>query len=130
MVSKKVTLFFWHFILGCGGYFTSFSGNITSPGFPNNYPNNANCIYEIRVPINRRIVLDLLFHDFEDKRDMLKIRQTVSGSSIFVADLTGTRNYDLRFTSHKNRFTLMFTSDASITKRGFSARYHSFELGR
>ena len=69
------------------------------------------------------------FHDLERNYDMLKIRQMVSGSNNFVADLTGTRNYDVTFTSYKNRFTLMFTSDGGITGRGFSANYRSFELG-
>ena len=72
----------------------------------------------------------MLYHDMEQGADKLKIRSMVRGNQIFVADLTGKREYHQRFTSFKNRFLLMFTSDGGVTKRGFVARYRSFELGR
>ena len=117
-------------ILACGGFFTSLNGSFTSPGFPNNYPNNARCTYEIRVPSHRRIVLELQFYDLESGYDVLKIKQMVSGSNNEVATLTGTRNSRIQYTSAENRFTLLFTSDRSVTRRGFSANYYTIPSGR
>ena len=82
------------------------------------------------MPINRRIILDVLYHDMKRDIDKLKIRSVVRGREMFVADLTGKREYHQRFASFKNRLLLMFTSDGGVTKRGFFASYHSKELGR
>ena len=117
-------------ILACGGSFTSLSGRLASPGFPNNYPNNARCTYEIDVPTDRRIVLEVQFYDFEQCCDRLVIRQMVSGSSNEVANLSGERNSPIRYTSAENRFTLIFTSDYSVTRRGFRASYYTIRSGR
>ena len=113
-------------VLACGGFFTSLNGNFASPGFPNNYPNNARCTYEIYVSIVRRIVLELQFYDFETDYDRLVIRQMVSGSNREVATLSGTRNSPIQYISTENRFMLMFTSDYSVTMRGFTATYRTF----
>ena len=112
-----------HCVLGCGGFFTSLNGSFASPGFPNNYPNNARCTYEIHVPSDRRIVLEFQFYDFESCCDGVVIRQMVAGSNNEVATLTGTRNSPIQYISSKNRFTLQFTSDGSVTLRGFTASY-------
>ena len=34
----------------CGGRLTGEYGEFTSPNYPNDYPNNAKCIWEITVP--------------------------------------------------------------------------------
>ena len=112
-------------VLACGGFFTSLIGNITSPGFPNNYPNNARCTYEIYVPSDRRIVLEFQFYDFESCCDRVVIKQMVAGSNSEVARLSGTRNSPIQYISAENRFTLQFTSDGSVTRRGFVATYRT-----
>ena len=35
---------------GCGGVYTELSGELLSPNYPQNYPNNARCEYHIVVP--------------------------------------------------------------------------------
>ena len=45
----------------CGGMLSEKSGVITSPNFPNGYPNNLNCIWTIHRPYNR---IELLFLKF------------------------------------------------------------------
>lgn len=35
---------------GCGGTFGGRQGVITSPNYPSNYPNRANCVYDVTVP--------------------------------------------------------------------------------
>ena len=116
-------------LLECGRYYTSPTGNVTSPGYPNNYPNNAECYYEIKAPVGHRIVLDLEFHDLEYRYDFLDIRQIVSGSNTRVIRLTHRHYNPRRITSAENILMLVFTSDGSRTKRGFKATYHTIRSG-
>ena len=116
------------YLLACGGIFTSLNGNITSPGYPEvNYPNNANCRYEIRVPYGRRILLTFDYFSLEQNYDKLNIMQLTSGSIVSIANLTGSGNTGRRFVSAENVFILVFTSDGSSTYRGFAAKYDSVE---
>ena len=119
-----------YFALACGGVFTGLSGNITSPGYPSIYPNNARCRYEIRMEGDTKIRLQIHFFDLENGYDKLRIQQTVSGSDNVVADLSGTIRTPRNYTSAENRFILLFTSDHSITKRGFIASYHAIRPGK
>ena len=123
-------IYILYFVLACGGYYTSSSGSFTSPGFPNNYPNNAKCNYEIRAPADRRIVLELQFYELEFCCDSLIIREILSGSINLVAEVTATRNTPIRYISERNVFILAFTSDRSVTGRGFRATYYTFGAGR
>ena len=109
--------------------FTGSSGSITSPGYPNNYPNNARCRYDIRVRGNMKIVLLIHYVDLEHCCDKLRIQQTVSGSNGLVTELTGNVT-DRNFTSAENRFILLFRSDGSVTKRGFRASYYAIRTGK
>ena len=45
---------------GCGHSFTTPNGLLTSPSFPNYYPNNANCHYTITQPIGSGILLSFI----------------------------------------------------------------------
>ena len=44
----------------CDGYYTTRNGTITSPFYPKNYPNKANCNYVISQPSGT--VIELRFH--------------------------------------------------------------------
>jgi len=47
----------------CGGVYVASSGNITSPHYPDPYPNNKQCVYVIRQPEGSTITLTFLrFH--------------------------------------------------------------------
>jgi len=50
----------------CGSPLVIPSGTLTSPGFPRNYPNNAECRWTITVPLG--MSLDLTFRTFETER--------------------------------------------------------------
>ena len=109
---------------------TSLNDNFTSPGYPNNYPDNARCQYEISVPRDKKIVLD--FHSFNLERgyDYLQLSQMVGGSMNFVARLTGDSLTTRRFISAENKFSLLFTSDGSVTRSGFRAGYTTVQSGK
>ena len=42
----------------CGGIYTDDHGNFTSPQYPNNYPNNMECVHIIQVEDGKAIQLD------------------------------------------------------------------------
>uniref|UniRef100_A0A8C3C6G7 CUB domain-containing protein n=1 Tax=Cairina moschata TaxID=8855 RepID=A0A8C3C6G7_CAIMO len=41
----------------CGGLISNSSGMLQSPYYPGNYPNNADCVWEIQVENNFRVIL-------------------------------------------------------------------------
>ena len=47
----------------CGGKFYNDSGNITSPGYPDEYENNDYCEWEINVSEGKSI--EIVFHDVD-----------------------------------------------------------------
>ena len=114
----------------CGGVFTGLSGTITSPGYPNNYPNSAICGYDIHVPRNMRIHLEFDVFYLGSCCDKLQIQQMISGTNYIVAELTGSAATQRNFTSAENRFTLYFTTDYSGTSRGFRANYYAIQSGK
>ena len=77
-----------------------------------------------------KIVLVINVLDLESGYDKLELRQMVSGTSNTVAELSGTDRTPRNYTSAENRFTLLFTSDHSVTKRGFSASYYTIRSGK
>ena len=109
--------------------FTGSSGSFNSPGYPNNYPNNAHCTYDIHVPRTMKIVLVIHVLDLESGYDKLELRQMVSGTSNTVAELSGYIVTDRNFTSAENRFILLFTSDHSVRRTGFRASYRAIPPG-
>ena len=125
MFHKSEIHLFFCFLLACGSNFTSVNGSFTSPGYPNNYPNSANCHYEIRVPSDKRIVLTFDVFSLESGYDKLKLTQLRSGSMAHVDVLTGSGVAGRIFYSAENVFILVFTSDGSVTRTGFVARYYS-----
>lgn len=50
----------------CGGQLTGSSGNLKSPGYPGNYPNDIECKWTITLP--RRFYLVLAFRTFDTER--------------------------------------------------------------
>ena len=114
----------------CNQVLSSLQGNFTSPGYPMPYPNNARCNYDIVVPIGKRIVLTFSDFDLEQSYDYVQIQQTVHGSLQHVTRLTGGSLNTTQFTSAERSFKLIFSSDSSVTRRGFSAHYHAIDSGK
>ena len=78
----------------CGGSYTSLSGAIKSPSYPNPYPDNADCIYTISLPIGTIIGLSTETFDIEHgsdcSADSLEIRDGVSEDSPTLGKFCGT----------------------------------------
>ncbi|KAK8387949.1 hypothetical protein O3P69_020093 [Scylla paramamosain] len=112
----------------CGRVFTELSGLITSPNFPFNYPNNAQCAYYISLPSQYTIALDC--NDFSiqpgDKNcenDYLLITEDGQVDGEGVTRYCGDKALSL-FTSSSN-MTLLFVADSSYRYRGFTCRYRA-----
>ena len=82
----------------CGGTYTFPFGIITSPSYPNKYPENIDCIYTITQPNGIVIVLNFFYMDVVDgwgdftncENDYLEIRDGPSANSPILAKLCGT----------------------------------------
>ena len=89
----------WTFTRGtCGGSFTTQNGILTSPSYPDNYPDNADCIYTISQPIGTVIMLNFLSMAISGNRgscinnqyyDNLEIRDGPSDDSPLLGKLCG-----------------------------------------
>lgn len=49
----------------CGGYIDLSNGTIQSPSFPDLYPPNKNCVWQIVAPDQYRITLNFTHFDME-----------------------------------------------------------------
>ena len=84
----------WSYNFGaCGGNFTTLHGIITSPSYPRNYPDNADCIYTISQPSGTIILLNFLSTDIWSHDtchwDYLEIRDGLSESSSLLGKICG-----------------------------------------
>ncbi|XP_007935102.1 deleted in malignant brain tumors 1 protein [Orycteropus afer afer] len=108
----------------CGGFLSQSSGQFSSPFYPENYPNNARCVWDIEVQNNYRVTV--IFRDVQleggCRYDYIEVFDGPYHSSPLIArvcDGSGS------FTSSSNFMSVRFVSDGSVTRRGFRAEYYS-----
>uniref|UniRef100_UPI00358E828C ovochymase-2-like n=1 Tax=Myxine glutinosa TaxID=7769 RepID=UPI00358E828C len=115
-----------HFLSGCRDELLLSPGDLVSPGFPDNYPDNTYCSWRIVAP--RSSVVKLLFLDFSlpggngSCTDSLMVFEGVWLKSFKIAELCGT-HLPLPMTSHGPEVLLEFRSDDVGSNRGFHLRY-------
>ncbi|XP_026879255.2 CUB and sushi domain-containing protein 1 [Electrophorus electricus] len=102
----------------CGGTLRGTTGTITSPHFPSEYENNADCTWSILAEPGDTIALVFTDFQLEDRYDFLEI----SGTEAPSIWLTG-MNLPSPVISSKNWLRLHFTSDSNHRRKGFSAQY-------
>ena len=77
----------------CGGKFTTPKGLLTSPSYPERYPDNADCVYSISQPAGTVILLNFLTMDVESdstcRWDYLMVRDGPSEHSPLLEKLCG-----------------------------------------
>ncbi|KAK6190397.1 hypothetical protein SNE40_002277 [Patella caerulea] len=107
---------------GCDETIEAETGTFSSPNYPNNYPNNQRCTYTIIVPVGSTI--QLTFTAFDTEEDSFSAGcfdyVTIDGG----AEMCGT-NVPNPVSSESNRMTVIFSSDYSQVRRGFSASFTS-----
>uniref|UniRef100_A0A670YQB1 CUB and Sushi multiple domains 1 n=1 Tax=Pseudonaja textilis TaxID=8673 RepID=A0A670YQB1_PSETE len=102
----------------CGGTLRGTSGIISSPHFPSEYNNNADCTWTILAEPGDTIALVFTDFQLEEGYDFLEI----SGTEAPSIWLTG-MNLPSPVISSKNWLRLHFTSDSNHRRKGFNAQF-------
>lgn len=110
----------------CGGVLTGLSGVLTSPEYPNNYPNNVECHWVIRAA--GLTTIKLVFVDFQVEGNEECTYDYVAvlgapGPAHGHHFCGGTRPPTLMSLGHE--LQVVFKSDFNIGGRGFKAHYFS-----
>ncbi|KAK1902614.1 Neuropilin-2, partial [Dissostichus eleginoides] len=117
----------------CSRNFTSPTGLIESPGFPDKYPHNLECSFIIIVPPSMDVTLTFLTFDLENdplpggegecKYDWLEVWDGLPGVGPLIGRYCGTR-VPPEIQSSTGILSLAFHTDMAVAKDGFSARYN------
>ncbi|XP_030061493.1 CUB domain-containing protein 2 [Microcaecilia unicolor] len=114
----------------CGGVLTGLSGVIMSPDYPENYPNNAECHWTIRVASPS--IVKLVFTDFQMENneecsfDYVAIFDGSSMSDKHTSRYCGSSKPP-DVVSATSELLFVFKSDFNIGGRGFKAYFYSGE---
>ena len=99
------------------------SAELTTPNYPSSYPNSADVSWLIEAPQSDTLSLRIQDLEIEDCCDRLTIYDGYSNFFTVLAQLTGSFNpSNADFLSSSRYLFLQFTSDCSLTKRGFKGR--------
>ncbi|XP_027132680.1 cubilin, partial [Larimichthys crocea] len=115
----------------CGGFIglddNNPPGYITSPNYPQNYPQNIDCIWVISVPNGEAVQID-----FEDEfyiepadscvHDYLELRDGSTSNAGLISLLCGNTRPSTQH-STSSSMLLRFRTDNSVTHKGFKAKY-------
>ncbi|XP_020288864.1 bone morphogenetic protein 1 isoform X2 [Pseudomyrmex gracilis] len=113
----------------CGGYFDDDNGTITSPSFPETYPGNKNCVWEIVARPQYRITLNFTHFDLESNNvyqeeceyDFVEIASKLGDDVLRKHGIFCGARLPPLITSEGNFMRITFTSDNSVQKSGFAA---------
>ncbi|CAL4075662.1 unnamed protein product, partial [Meganyctiphanes norvegica] len=119
---------------GCESHVDS-TGVITSPNYPDNYPNNVLKYWPIRAQCGMQIVLTFEHFELEERitdfdicrYDFLEIWEgevdNLNEGEHRIDERCGNENTILE--THTNTITLKFKSDTSLTKTGFKIHWEA-----
>lgn len=106
-------------------------GNITSPGYPNQYDSNTDCRWLLQAPDDTKIVLNIVSLDLESAKDCeLDYLQVYAGASA-LSPLSGhfcgtVKNKAIH--TNSSRVLIVFHSDPSYEEKGFLIDYYMESL--
>ncbi|GAA6110160.1 neuropilin-2b isoform X1 [Tachysurus ichikawai] len=117
----------------CSRNFTSASGVIESPGFPDKYPHNLECTFIIVVPPHMEVTLTFMTFDLENdplqgaegecKYDWLEVWDGLPQVGPLIGRHCGTK-IPPEIQSSTGILSLTFHTDMAVAKDGFSASYN------
>uniref|UniRef100_A0A452UGH6 Enteropeptidase n=1 Tax=Ursus maritimus TaxID=29073 RepID=A0A452UGH6_URSMA len=108
----------------CGGPFELWEPNttFTSMNFPNSYPNQAFCVWNLNAQNGKNIQIHFQEFDLEKIADVVEIRDGGGDDSLLLAVYTGPGPVKDVF-STTNRMTVLFITDKLLAKGGFKANF-------
>lgn len=125
----------------CGEILVQHTGEIASLDYPDDYPNNANCIWKISTDPNRRIVLGTHAKSFDLEPgnniysctyDYLKVFDGTSDRGQCLGTFCGSKYFRRYFqTVHSigSNLFVQFSSDFIVARKGFLLSYSVFFAG-
>lgn len=113
----------------CGGFFTDAVGLLQSPSYPDQFPADIHCLWQIRVPSD--YVIELRFKDFQMDGmypcsvDYVRVKDGFNTNSTELGHFCTTRlpNEETPVRSTDNKMSLEFKSYKESNSRGFKAEY-------
>ncbi|XP_055505764.1 astacin-like metalloendopeptidase isoform X2 [Leucoraja erinacea] len=116
----------------CGNMLIKMSGSFTSPNFPANYPNNADCLWIIRSKRKYKILLEFSSFAIKEFAACLGDHVTVYDGAnklakILVRPACGAESPAAL--SSNNELLITFRSTWRLPARGFNANYKFVECG-
>ncbi|XP_027384780.1 putative DMBT1-like protein [Bos indicus x Bos taurus] len=116
----------------CGGVISSLSGSFSSPLYPENYPTDIQCVWEIHVDKKFRIELMIPTLKLEDilgcPYDSVEIFDGPRIASLSMGKFCASAA--VMFFSSSDILTVVFRSDSRITNTGFYALFNAIPQGR
>ncbi|XP_053146767.1 complement C1s subcomponent [Hemicordylus capensis] len=111
-----------------GNIFTELSGEITSPNYPNPYPENSHCDYRVALEPGYRVVLNVNSKDFDIEPadsegncpDVLRI---VTGDEQFGPYCGNTFDGPTYIQTRSNVLDIFFQTDQTMQGKGWKIRY-------
>ncbi|CDW52674.1 bone morphogenetic protein [Trichuris trichiura] len=114
----------------CGGYLKGENGSLTSPNFPNLYPNKKRCVWEIKAHSQYRIFLNFTHFDLEGvltncEYDYIKVTSVDGDGEVAKVhgQFCGRIAPQFLLTSETSHLRIEFVTDSSVQKSGFAAVY-------
>ena len=107
----------------CSYILTTSAGEFQSPNYPNSYYNNLSYSWLIDGQNNVAILFNYCY--IEPGHDFVRLYDGNWTSSPLLFEASGDRNCPNLTVSSTNQMLVVFTSDGSVTYRGFEAIYSS-----
>ena len=118
---------------GCGGRLNKPSGFLSTPNWPNAYPDGIECIWTIEVELGSKVQLTIAEYQMEGhsdcQYDYLKIHGGGDESSPVISKLCDSHTVNSVVESLGNKMYIKFESDHSRSSKGFSAKYKTVPGG-
>uniref|UniRef100_G3SQQ0 CUB and Sushi multiple domains 1 n=1 Tax=Loxodonta africana TaxID=9785 RepID=G3SQQ0_LOXAF len=114
-------------VVPCSGNFTQRRGTVLSPGYPEPYGNNLNCVWKITVTEGSGIQVQVISFATEQNWDSLEIYDGGDMTAPRLGSFSGTTVPAL-LNSTSNQLYLHFQSDISVAAAGFHLEYKTVGL--
>uniref|UniRef100_A0A7E4VLR8 CUB domain-containing protein n=1 Tax=Panagrellus redivivus TaxID=6233 RepID=A0A7E4VLR8_PANRE len=96
---------------------------LTSPDYPTPYCDNMDCTWHLRAPEGHRVIVNITDFLTEIDQDFLGIFNGNTTNTTHLELLSGMEQLESLVSSEGNELTILFTSDLSLSLRGFSLWY-------